>query len=101
MVAAAFGLGFSGLIPAYVLVVRELFPSSEASWRVPTLLLSGGMGMAFGGWFAGLIYDKVGYYAPAFASGIVFNLLNLLVVAYLVRRHRSWLEDSRTAPIAV
>ena len=29
-VAAAFGLGFSGIIPAYVLAVRELFPASEA-----------------------------------------------------------------------
>ena len=33
-VAAAFGLGFSGLIPAYVLTVRELFPASEAGWRI-------------------------------------------------------------------
>ena len=35
-VAAWFGLGFSGIIPVYVLAVRELFPASEASWRVPT-----------------------------------------------------------------
>jgi MFS family permease len=42
VVAAAFGLGFSGIIPAYVLVVRELFPASEASWRIPTLLLFSG-----------------------------------------------------------
>ena len=34
-VSALFGLGFSGLIPAYVLAVRELFPPAEASWRVP------------------------------------------------------------------
>ena len=30
-IAAAFGLGFSGIIPAYVLALRELFPASEAS----------------------------------------------------------------------
>jgi MFS family permease len=60
-VAAAFGLGFSGIIPAYVLAVRELFPASEASWRIPTLLLfSGGFGMAAGGWLAGLLYDHFG-----------------------------------------
>ena len=40
-VAAAFGLGFAGLIPAYILTARQLFPASEASWRVPTLLLTG------------------------------------------------------------
>jgi predicted MFS family arabinose efflux permease len=56
-VAAWFGLGFSGIIPAYVLAEREFFPASEASWRVPTVLLFTGSGMAFGGWFAGAIYD--------------------------------------------
>ena len=75
-VAAAFGLGFSGIIPAYVLALRELFPASEASWRIPTLLLFSGIGMASGGWLAGLLYDHFGYYAPAFAAGIGSNILN-------------------------
>jgi predicted MFS family arabinose efflux permease len=75
-VSAVFGLGFSGIIPAYVLAVRELFPASEASWRVPSVLLFSGSGMAFGGWLAGAIYDYAGYYAIAFAAGIVFNVAN-------------------------
>jgi MFS family permease len=87
-VAAAFGLGFSGIIPAYVLAVRELFPASEASWRIPTLLLFSGSGMAMGGWLAGLLYDHFGYYAPAFAAGIGANLLNLLLIGTLVARQR-------------
>jgi MFS family permease len=87
-VAAAFGLGFSGIIPAYVLALRELFPASEASWRIPTLLLFSGIGMASGGWLAGLLYDHFGYYAPAFATGIGANILNLLVVGLLVGRQR-------------
>ena len=85
-VAAAFGLGFSGIIPAYVLAVRELFPASEASWRIPTLLLFSGLGMAAGGWVAGLLYDHFGYYAPAFAAGVAANVLNLLVIGVLVAR---------------
>src|SRR5476651_2032130 len=72
-VSAAFGLGFSGIIPAYVLALRELFPASEASWRIPTLLLFSGLGMASGGWLAGLLYDHYGYYAPAFATGVGAN----------------------------
>ena len=88
VVAAAFGLGFSGIIPAYVLAVRELFPASEASWRIPTLLLSSGFGMAAGGWLAGLLYDHLGYYAPAFAAGVGANILNLLMVSVLVGRQR-------------
>ncbi len=87
-VAAAFGLGFSGIIPAYVLALRELFPASEASWRIPTLLLFSGLGMASGGWLAGLLYDHFGYYAPAFAFGIGANILNLMVVGTLVARQR-------------
>jgi MFS family permease len=87
-VAAAFGLGFSGIIPAYVLTVRELFPASEASWRIPTFLLCSGCGMAAGGWLAGLLYDHYGTYAPAFAAGVVANCLNLLVIGVLVARQR-------------
>jgi MFS family permease len=87
-VAAAFGLGFSGIIPAYVLALRELFPASEASWRIPTLLLCSGLGMAIGGWLAGLLYDHFGFYAPAFAAGIGANILNLLIVGLLVARQR-------------
>jgi len=87
-VAAAFGLGFSGIIPAYVLALRELFPASEASWRIPTFLLFGGFGMAGGGWLAGLLYDHFGTYAPAFAAGVGANLLNLLLIGVLVARQR-------------
>jgi MFS family permease len=88
MVSATFGLGFSGIIPAYVLAVRELFPASEAHWRIPTILLFSGGGMSAGGWIAGLLYDHLGYYAPAFALGIGTNVLNLLLVSVLVGRHR-------------
>jgi MFS family permease len=85
-VSAAFGLGFSGIVPAYVLIVRELFPSSEASWRVPTVLFTSMSGMAFGSWFAGALYDHFGYYAPAFTVGVVFNLANLTLIGFLLLR---------------
>ena len=81
-VAGAFGIGFSALIPAYVLAIREYFPAREASWRVPALLLLSGSGMATGTWLAGIIYDHYGYYAPA------FNLLNLAAIGTLVLRRR-------------
>jgi MFS family permease len=85
-ISAAYGLGFSGIIPAYVVAIRELFPSTEASWRVPILLFTGMSGMAFGGWFAGALYDHFGFYAPAFAAGALFNLANLGVIGLLVVR---------------
>jgi len=97
-VTAIFGLGFSGIIPAYVLAVRELFPAHEAGWRVPVLLCLTAFGMASGGWFAGLLYDHFGYYAPAFAAGLIFNAVNLLLVGTLVMRRGGWFGGSRAAP---
>jgi MFS family permease len=87
-VAAGFGLGFAGIIPAYVLAIREHFPASEASWRIPTFLLCSGAGMAIGGWLAGALYDHFGFYAPAFAAGVTANAINLLIVGMLVYRQR-------------
>ena len=87
-ISAVFGFGFGGLIPGYVLAVRELFPASEASWRIPTMLFPGSLGMAAGGWLAGVMYDHYAFYAPAFAVGVLFNLLNLAVIGTLVFRHR-------------
>jgi MFS family permease len=99
LVAAAFGLGFSGLIPAYVLTVRELFPASEASWRIPVTLLFTGSGMAAGGWLAAVVYDHAGFYGAAFAVGLLFNLVNLVILAGLVlRRRRSRPMRLRPAP---
>jgi MFS family permease len=87
-VSAIYGLGFAGIIPAYVLAIREYFPARDASWRIPMLLLFSGGGMAAGGWIAGVLYDYFGYYLPAFSTGIVFNLANLVLVGTLVFRQR-------------
>lgn len=86
VIAGAFGLGFSGIIPAYAVAIRDLFPSSEASWRIPTFLFSGMSGMAVGGWLAGWLYDHFGYYAVSFATGAGFNVLNLILIGFLVVR---------------
>jgi MFS family permease len=84
--AAAYGLGFAGLVPAYVLAVREHFPALEVTWRVPALLLCSLSGMAFGAWLAGVIYDGVGFYAAAWWVGIAFNLAQMALVGALIAR---------------
>ena len=95
LVSAAFGLGFSGLLPAYVIAIREYYPVKEANWRVPTIYFAGFLGMAAGGWGAGALYDQFGYYLPAFAVGIGFNIVNLVILLALVFRQRS--KGLRTA----
>jgi MFS family permease len=87
-VAAAFGLGFAGIIPAFILAIRELFPASEAYWRIPLFLLCSGSGMAIGGWIAGALYDRFGTYELAFAAGVGANAVNLAIVSALVLRQR-------------
>lgn len=88
-ISAAYGLGFSGIIPAYVVAIREHFPAREASWRVPSVLFVSMGGMAVGSWLAGALYDHFGFYAPAFAIGILFNIANLALVGFLVARERA------------
>jgi MFS family permease len=88
IVSAAFGLGFSGIIPAYVLAIRELFRASEASWRIPIVLMCTATGMALGGWLAGAMYDHFGYYAPAFATGIGLNVIHAILIGALVALQR-------------
>ena len=87
-VSAAFGFGLSGLLPAYVIAVREYYSVDEANWRIPTVLFAGLLGMAAGGWGAGLLYDHFASYMSAFSIGMVFNVLNLGVLFFLVLRQR-------------
>jgi MFS family permease len=91
-VSAIFGFGFSGLVPANVLAARELFPVGEAYWRIPTLLLVSGSGMAMGSWSGGVLYDHFGYYAPAFATDVAVSVVNFLIISILAFRR------SRTTP---
>ena len=86
VIAGIYGLGFSGIIPSYAVAIRDLFPSAEASWRIPAVLFTGMSGMAVGSWFAGVLYDRFGYYAPAFGTGVLFNLFNLVLIGFLVSR---------------
>ena len=44
------------------------------------------VGSFLGIWVAGRLYDHYGYYAPAFGSGVAFNLVNLAIIGFLVFR---------------
>jgi MFS family permease len=86
--SAVYGLGFAGIIPAYVLAIRDLYPSREASWRIPIMLLTGMSGMAIGSWLAGAMFDHFGHYGPAFQVAFASNLINVAMVGALVLRQQ-------------
>jgi hypothetical protein len=56
-------------------------------------------GMAAGSWLAGVIYDHYGFYAPAFATGLAFNIANFAIIAGLVVLWRGTLTHGATARV--
>jgi MFS family permease len=86
VVSALFGLSQGGIVPSYALIVRQYFPPAEAGMRI-TLVLSGTIaGMALGGWMSGALYDHTDSYRAAFLNGFAWNLVNLGIAAWLLRR---------------
>ena len=51
------------------------------------------LGMAFGGWVSGAIFDLTGSYRSAFANGLLWNLLNGGIVIWLLQRRRRLLPN--------
>ncbi|HYL91395.1 MAG TPA: MFS transporter [Burkholderiales bacterium] len=86
VVSALFGLFQGGLVPAYPIIVREFFPPREAGAKVAIVLTATLLGMALGGWMSGAIFDLTGSYRAAFINGIGWNLLNLSIAFFLLRR---------------
>ncbi|MGE8940428.1 MFS transporter [Leptospira interrogans] len=89
VISALFGLSQGGIVPSYAIVVREYFAPGVAGARVGTVLMSTMLGMALGGWLSGVLYDWTGSYQAAFINGILWNLLNVAIIAWLLMRRRS------------
>jgi hypothetical protein len=43
-------------------------------------------GMALGGWMSGEVFDLTGSYKAAFVNGLAWNLLNVSIALWLLRR---------------
>src|ERR1043165_8482487 len=86
LISALFGLVQGGIVPAYAIIVREYFPPGEAGSRVGIVIMATLVGMAFGGWMSGAIFDVTGSYLAAFANGAAWNVLNAAIAAWLLMR---------------
>ena len=86
VISALFGLFQGGIVPTYAIIVREYFPPHEAGERVGAVITATLFGMALGGWMSGVIFDLSGSYGAAFVNGIVFNVLNVSIALFLLRR---------------
>jgi hypothetical protein len=52
------------------------------------------VGMSFGGWVSGVIFDATGSYAAAFLNGLGWNALNITIVTALLLRARQRLATA-------
>ncbi|HEY4041887.1 MAG TPA: MFS transporter [Rhodopila sp.] len=86
VISALFGLFQGGLVPSYAIIVRESFPASQAGGRFGVILMMTLLGMAFGGWISGVIFDLTGSYQAAFGNGVAWNVLNFLIALFLLLR---------------
>ena len=86
LISALFGLFQGGIVPAYAIIVREFFPAKEAGTRISTIITATLFGMALGGWMSGVIFDWLGSYRAAFINGVAWNVLNIAIAGWLLRR---------------
>ena len=89
VVSGIFGLFQGGLVPMYAVICRELLPPREAGAKIGIVVSATILGMAFGGYVSGLIYDLTGSYHAAFFNGVLWNALNFSVVGWLFLRRRT------------
>ncbi len=83
LISALFGLVFGGIVPAYGLAVRELFPAQDAQKRTGIVYFFGYIGMGGGGLIGGIVYDVTLNYPTAFAVGVAFNLVNIALILFI------------------
>src|ERR1700709_1276174 len=82
------GLFQGGIVPSYAIIVRETMPAKEAATRVGTVIMVSLLGMSFGGWISGGIFDMTGSYKVAFLNGLAWNALNVAIVLLSLLRSR-------------
>ena len=86
MVSFLFGLSQGGIVPSYAIVVREYMPSAVAGTKIGFIVMATIVGMAFGGFLSGRIFDLTGSYQAAFVNGILWNFLNFGIIAFVYFR---------------
>jgi MFS family permease len=88
VISAMFGLFQGGIVPSYAIIVREYFSPKEVGTRLGLVLMATLLGMAFGGWMSGAIFDVAGSYRAAFLAGLCWNLVNVSIMVWLLLRSR-------------
>jgi MFS family permease len=86
IISALFGLFQGGIVPMYAIIVRQHFSPKEVGTRIGIVLMATLFGMALGGWMSGVIFDHTGSYRVAFLNGLIWNVVNAVIVLWLMLR---------------
>jgi len=86
VVSGLFGLFQGGIVPMYAVICRELLSPRRAGAAIGAVISATILGMAFGGYISGVIFDFTGSYRMAFLNGVMWNAFNFLIVASLFWR---------------
>ena len=97
IVSGIFGLFQGGIVPMYAVICRELLPPREAGAKIGLVVSATIIGMAFGGYFSGVIFDWTSSYRMAFLNGVIWNAVNVAVVGWLLWRRRKLSPKPRFA----
>ena len=89
LVSLIFGLAQGGIVPSYAVILREYLPTQNIASKIGIVLMATIFGMAFGGWVSGYIFDLSGSYSLAFLNGIIWNVINILLIIYLMFKGKS------------
>jgi MFS family permease len=86
VISALFGLFQGGIVAMYPVIVREYFSPQQAGVRLGLVLMATLTGMALGAWMSGALFDLTGSYQAAFLNGLIWNLVNVLIMVWLLLR---------------
>ena len=75
-------------MPSYPIIIRAHLPPEGSGARTGLVVFFGTIGMAIGSGMGGVSVDLTGSYAPAFFTGVLFNAVNLVIIAWLVLKVR-------------
>ena len=86
VVSGIFGLFQGGIVPMYAVICREFLPPRGAGAAIGLVVSATILGMAFGGYFSGVIFDLTSSYRMAFLNGVLWNAFNFAIVSWLFWR---------------
>jgi MFS family permease len=98
IVSGIFGLFQGGIVPMYAIICRDLLPPRRAGAAIGLVVSATIFGMAFGGYFSGVIFDLTSSYRMAFLNGVLWNALNFSIVSWLFWRRRRAQPVGELAP---